>query len=71
MAASNIVRLQAAQNQGMRLIMGVSRGTSAKIMRHKRQMLPVEHRAKLTRAKLYRRIRGNVNHPLHTTIGRR
>ena len=35
-------------------------------------MLPsYTHRAKLTRAKLYRKIRGNVHHPLHTTIGRR
>ena len=57
MAANNIVRLQAAQNQGMRLILGVPRGTSAKMMRHELHMLPVEHRAKLTRAKLYRRIR--------------
>ena len=41
------------------------------MMRHELQMLPVEHRAKLTRAKLYQRIRRNVHHPLHTTIGRR
>ena len=60
MATSNIDRLQAAQNQEMRLILGVPRGTSAKIMRHELQMLPVEHRANLTRAKLYRKIRGNV-----------
>ena len=71
MAASNIVRLQDAQNQGMRLILGVPRGTSAKMMRHELQLLPVEHRSKLMRAKLYRKIRGNVHHPLHTTIGRR
>ena len=71
MAANNIARLQTAQNQGMRLILGVPRGTSAKMMRHELQMLPVEHRAKLTRAKLYRKIRGNVHHPLHTSIGRR
>ena len=63
MAASNIVWLQTAQNQGMRLILGVPRGTSAKMMRHELQMLPVEHRAKLTRAKLYRKIRENVHHP--------
>ena len=71
MAASNIDRLQAAHNQGMRLILGVPQGTSAKMMRHELQMLPVEHRAKLTRAKIYRKIRGNVCHPSHTTIGRR
>ena len=55
MAHSNIDRLQAAQNQGMRLI----------------QMLPVYHRAHLMRAKLYRKIRGNTHHPLNTTINRR
>ena len=33
MAANNIARLQTAQNQGMRLILGVPRGTSAKMMR--------------------------------------
>ena len=71
MAANNIARSQTAQNQGMRRILGVPRGTSAKMMRHELQMLPVEHRAKLTRAKLYRKIRGNVLHPLHTSIGRR
>ena len=71
MAANNIARLQTTQNQGMRLILGVPRGTSAKMMRQELQMLPVEHRAKLTRAKLYRKIRGNVLHPLHTSIGRR
>ena len=71
MAASTIDRLQAAQNQGMCLILGVPRGTSAKMMRHELQILPVEHRAKLTRAKLYRKIRGNVQHPLHISINRR
>ena len=54
----------------MRLILGVPRGTSAKRMRHELQMLPVEQRAKLSRAKLYRKIRGNKKHPLHT-INRR
>ena len=68
MAPSNIDRLQAAQNLGMRLILGIPRDTSAKMMRHELQML---HKAKLTRAKLYRKIRGNVRHPLHTTIDRR
>ena len=71
MAANNIARLQTTQNQGMRLILGVPRGTSAQMMRQELQMLPVEHRAMLTRAKLYRKIRGNVLHPLHTSIGRR
>ena len=66
-----MARLQTAQNQGMRLILGVPRGTSAKMMRQELQMLPVEHRAKLTRAKLYRKIRGNTLHPVHTSIGRR
>ena len=71
MAPSNIDRLQAAQNQGMRLILGVPRGTSTKMMRHELQMLPVEHRAQLMRAKLYWKIRGNTHHPLNTTINRR
>ena len=71
MSANTIDMLQVAQNQGMRLILGVPRGTTAKMMRHELQMLPVEHRAKLTRAKLYRKIRGNVQHPLHITINRR
>ena len=64
MAPSNIDRLQVFQNKGMRLILGLTRGTSAKMMRHELHMLPVEHRAKLSRAKLYRRIRGNTKHPL-------
>ena len=34
-------------------------------------MLPVEQRAKLSRAKLYWKIRGNTKHPLHATINRR
>ena len=71
MAPSNIDRLQVSQNQGMRLILGVPRGTSAMMMRHELQMLPVEQRAKLSRAKLYRKIRGNTKHPLHATINRR
>ena len=41
------------------------------MMRHELQMLPVEHRAKLSGAKLYRKIRGNTKHPLHTPINRR
>ena len=41
------------------------------MMRPELQMLPVEHRAKLSRAKLYQKIRGNTKHPLHTTINRR
>ena len=71
MASSNIGRLQVSQNQGMRFILGVPRGTSVKMMRHELQMLAVEHRAKLSRAKLYRKMRGNTKHPLHTTINRR
>ena len=71
MAPSNIDRLQVSQNQEMRLIMGVPRGTSAKMMRHELQMLPVEHRERLSRAKLYRKVRGNTKHPLHTTLNRR
>ena len=51
MAPSNIDRLQVSQNQGMRLILGVPLGTSAKMMRHELHILPVEHRAKLIRAK--------------------
>ena len=57
MAPSNIDRLQVSQNQGMCLILGVPRGTSAKMMRHELQMLPMEHIASLSRAKLYRKIR--------------
>ena len=38
MAPSKIDRLQVSQNQGMRLIHGVPRGTSAKMMRHELQM---------------------------------
>ena len=34
-------------------------------------MLPVEYSAKLSRAKLYRKIRGNTQHPLHATINMR
>ena len=34
-------------------------------------MLPVEQRAKLSKPKLYRKIRGNTNHPVHATINRR
>ena len=71
MAPSNIDRLQVSQNQGMHLILGVPQGTSAKMMRYELQLLPVEHRAKLSRAKLYRKIRRNTKHPLHTTINRR
>ena len=47
MAASTIDRLQVAQNQGMRLILGVPRGTSAKMMRHELQML--HHEAQVPR----------------------
>ena len=60
LAPSNIDRLQASQNEGMRLILGVPQGTGVKMMRHELHMLPVEHRAKLSRAKLYRKIRGNT-----------
>ena len=71
MAPSNIDRLLVSQNQRMRLILCVPRVTSGKMMRHELQMLPVEHRTKLMRAKLYWKIRGNIKHPLHTTINRR
>ena len=71
MAPSNIDRLQVSQNQGMSLNQGVPRGTSAKMMKHELQMLPVEHIAKLSRVKLDRKIRGNTKHQLHTIINRR
>ena len=47
MAPSKLYTLQGSQNQGMRLILGVPRGTSAKRMRHELQILPMKHRAKL------------------------
>ena len=65
MAHSNIDRLQVSHNQGIRLILGVPRGRSAKMMRHELYMLPLEHRAKLSRAKFSRKIRGNTKHPLY------
>ena len=68
MAPSHIDRLQVSHNLGMRLILGVPRFTRTKMMRHELQMLPVKHSAKLSRAKIYRMIRGNTTHPLHTTI---
>ena len=71
MAPSSIDRLQLSQNQRMRCILGVPRDTSAKMMRHELQMVPVEHRANPNRAKLYRKIRGNTKHPLPATINRR
>ena len=71
MAPSNIDRLQVSQNQGMRLILGVPRDTSAKMMRHELQMLPVEQRVKLSRVKFYRKIRGNTKYQLHATINRK
>ena len=70
MTHSNIDRLHITQNQRMRLILGVPRGTSTKWMGHELQILPVEHRAKLSRAKQYRKIRENTKHPLDTTINR-
>ena len=70
MAPSNIDRLQVSQNQGMRLIMGVTRGTSAKTMRHELHMLPVDDRSKLSRAKLYRTLE-ETKHLSHDTINRR
>ena len=68
MTPNNIDRLQVFQNQVTCPILGVLRGTSARMMRQEIQMLPVEQRAKLSRTKLYRKIRGNTKHPLHTTI---
>ena len=67
----NIGMLQVTQNQEMSIILGVTQCTTAKIMRHKLYMLPVEHRAKQSRAKLYQQIRGNTHHPLHITVNRR
>ena len=58
-------RLQVSHNQGMRLILEVPRGTSTKVMWHELPMIHVKHRAKLLR-----KIRGNTNHPLHTTINK-
>ena len=66
MDPSNLDRLQVSLNQGMLLILGVPRGTSAKMMRHAFQMIPAEHREKL-----FRKIRGTTNHPVHTTINRK
>ena len=71
MAPSNIDRLQVYHNQGMRLILGVPRAISANMMRYELHMLPEEHRAKLSRDKLYRKIRGNTKYPIHATINRR
>ena len=72
MAPSNIDRLQVSQNQGMCLILGVPQGTSVNMMRHELQMLPVEHRAKPSRAKLYLKlIQGtqNIHYTLQSTGG--
>ena len=71
MTHRNIDRLQVSQNQVICLILGVPRGTSAKLMRHKHQMLPVEHGTKLSRVNFYQKIRGNTKHLLYATINRR
>ena len=54
--------------KGCVLFLEYHEAPSSKMMGHELQMLPVEHRAKRSRAKLYREIRGNTNHLLHTTI---
>ena len=41
------------------------------MMRYELHLLTVEYRATLSRAKLYRKIRGNAKHPLHDTINKR
>ena len=56
MAPSYINMLQVSQNQGMRLFLGVPRGTRAKMMRHELHMLTVKHR-ELSRVKPYRKNR--------------
>ena len=66
-----IDKRQHFKKQGMRFILGVPRTTNVNMMRHDLHMLPVEHRANLSRAKLYRKIRGNPKHPLHDTINKR
>ena len=60
MTPSNRDRLKVSQNQEV-LWCKIN-----KMMGHKLHMLPVEHRAKLNRAELYRKIRGNTKHPIHT-----
>ena len=62
MTPSNIEMLQVFQNQGMSLMLGVPRGANAKMMRHELQMLPVEHRAKLSSAKLCRKHKTSITY---------
>ena len=63
--------IQSTHNHGKPLNLGVPSGTSARIIRNELQMIHMEHRAKLSRAKLFRKNRGNTNHIYHITLNRR
>ena len=70
LSKSQLERLEVIQNQGMRTILGCTRDTSCEAMRHLLDLLSMPERHKKAQVQAYLKVSADVNHPLHTKVGR-
>ena len=70
MCKTSVTTLQRVQNQGMRLILGISKWTCTTSMSQELSMLPVRVRNEIAVAKLVDKIRFIPSHPLHVSCAR-
>ena len=70
LSKTQLERLEVIQNQGMRIILGCTRDTSCEAMRHLLGLLSMPERHKKAQVQAYLKVSADVNHPLHTKVGR-
>ena len=70
LSATQLKRLEVIQNEGMRVILGCTRDTSAEAMRHILDLPTASERHKLAQVKAYLRVAADEKHPLHEKVGR-
>ena len=60
--------MQVIQNQAMRLIVGVPKSTSAASTGRELDILPIECRANIRRARFMLKVKSQAHHPLHDAV---
>ena len=68
MSKSSLAHMQVIQNQAMRVILGVPKSTSAASTGRELDILPIECRANIRRARFMLKVKSQAHHPLHDAV---
>lgn len=70
LSKAQLGRLEVIQKEGMRVILGCTKDTSAEAMRHLLDFPPAAGRHKLVQVSAYMKVAADESHPLHAKDGR-